>query len=156
MKTREVEDRVVTTLQHHGSAASLHHMTRVSHKPIVELHAIMGTEGTLQIEFRSTWSFTSTEPFQMTLFRDDKTTTDITPYNQGNLDDELRSNAQYLMGLSHFCDCILNHIQMVGTVEPLLKWLTQFISPLEAKEKFGFLITEEMNLQNKSIRLQQE
>ena len=95
----------------------------------------------------------------MTLFRDGKTTTDVPPYNQGNLDDELRSNAQYLMELSHFCDCILNQlephtggwggrtaIEVINAVY-LSSW---------SREKVRLPLTKEIDLQSEFIRLQKE
>ena len=108
MNDREVEDTAVATFRHNSGAISLHHMTRVAHQPLVELYEIMGTKGALKIEFGPAWSFVSTEPFQMTLFRHGNTTVDVTPHNQGNLDQEIQANGQYLMELDHFCDCILH------------------------------------------------
>ena len=159
MKKREVEDRAVAMFRHHGGAVSLHHMTRISHKPIVELYEIMGTEGALQIEFKSTWSFTSTEPFQMTLFRDGKTTTDVTPYNQGNLDDELRSNAQYLMELSHFCDCVLNQLKphtsgWDGRIA--IEVINAVYLSSRNQKKVRIPLAKEVDLPSEFIRLQQE
>jgi len=107
-KEREVEDQAVAIYRHKSDAISFHHMTRVSHKALIELYEIMGTKKTLQIEFGPAWSFTSTEPFKMTLFSGGRQQTDVTPYNHGNLDVELKNNAQYLKELEHFCDCILN------------------------------------------------
>ncbi len=104
---RDVEDRAIALYRHAGGGVSLHEMTRVYHKPLTESYEILGTKGSLDIEFGPAWSYSSAEPFQMTLYRDGRTREDITPYNHGNMDEELRQNAQYLRELEHFCDCVL-------------------------------------------------
>jgi UDP-N-acetyl-2-amino-2-deoxyglucuronate dehydrogenase len=104
---RDVEDRAVALYRHAGGGVSLHEMTRVYHKPLIEGFEILGTKAALDVEFGPAWSYSSAEPFTMTLYRDGRSQENVTPYNQGNMDDELRQNAQYLRELAHFCDCVL-------------------------------------------------
>ncbi len=103
---REVEDRVVATYRHRSGAVSIHQMTRVYHKPVIEAYEILGTKAALDVEFGPGWSFLSPEPFRMTLHRGGRTAEDITPYNLPCLDDEIRRHGQYLKELEHFCECV--------------------------------------------------
>ena len=81
-------------------------MSRVRHGPVVEKYALIGTEATLEIEFNRSFSYTSTDPFQMVLYSSNREQQDITVSNMPNLDDEIRKNGRYTRELQHFVDCI--------------------------------------------------
>lgn len=111
LRNREVEDHSIAIYRHGSGALSLHYVTRLTHKILTEQYEITGTKGTLQMEYGGTWSSMSADPFRMTLFREGKFTLDVTPYNDANLDLEIKENGQYLRELRHFCDCIINNKQ---------------------------------------------
>lgn len=104
--TRTVEDHGSAVIRHVSGGTSVHTMSRVRHGPVVEKYALIGTEATLEIEFNRSFSYTSTDPFQMVLYSSNREQQDITVSNLPNLDDEIRKNGRYTRELQHFVDCI--------------------------------------------------
>jgi predicted dehydrogenase len=105
---REVEDQAVALLRHRNGAVSLHHQLRCTHKPLNEYYLIDGDKGSLEIEFGPAWSFTSTDPFTMRLWREGRVMEDVTQYNVQLIDEEQQQHNRYLAELRHFCDCIIS------------------------------------------------
>ena len=108
LKGREVDDQSVMLLRHESGAVSLHCVSLVYHKPMIEAYTIMGTDATLQMRFEGQWSYISPMPFDMKLFQHGRLTEDLTPSIQDNIDDELRTNNHFLKEMEHFCDCIVH------------------------------------------------
>ncbi|HID95419.1 MAG TPA: hypothetical protein EYP53_05100 [Candidatus Latescibacteria bacterium] len=107
-KENEVEDQVAAILRHVNGGISIHHQTRMTHKPLNEYYLIDGTKASLEIEFGPAWSFVSFEPFRMHLYERGNRVTDVTRYNDFDIDAEVSRSGRYKKELEHFCDCILN------------------------------------------------
>jgi len=117
LEGRQVEDQAVAVLRHQNGGVSIHHMTRMTHKPLNEYVLIDGSRASLEIQHGPGWSCSSIEPFSMKLYENGSRVTDITRFNQWNLDEELKANHRYKKELEHFCDCILNDKQPLVTGE---------------------------------------
>jgi len=102
----EVEDQAVAVFRHEGGRLSLHYQSNMTHKPLNEYYLIDGSKASLEIQFGPAWSYTSTEPFRMILYRRGRYAEDITRYNESNLDIELQRHGRYLKELEHFCECV--------------------------------------------------
>ena len=107
-KGREVDDQSVMTLRHIGGQVSVHSVSLVFHKPLLEEYTIFGTEATLQMRVEGLWSYTSHLPFDMKLYRRERMVEDVTPKILDNIDDTLTRTNHFLKEMEHFCDCIIN------------------------------------------------
>ena len=87
---------------------SVHSVSLVFHKPLLEEHTIFGTEATLQMRVEGLWSYTSLTPFDMKLYRRERMVEDVTPKILDNIDDTLTRTNHFLKEMEHFCDCIVN------------------------------------------------
>ncbi len=67
---REVEDHMSALVTHANGATSSHVHSRVSHRPVSELYRILGTKGTLELEYTGDWSFLAPDAWEMRLYRD--------------------------------------------------------------------------------------
>jgi len=114
---REVEDQAVAVFRHKGGGISIHHMNLMTHKPVTEYYLIDGSKASLEIEYGPEWSFISTDPFSMKLYEKGKRITDVTRYNNRNLDEEIKESGRYKKELEHFCDCVLNNKTPLTTPE---------------------------------------
>ena len=107
LKGREVDDQSVMVLRHVGGAVSVHSVSLVYHKPLLEEYTILGTEATLQMRVEGLWSYTSPLPFDMKLYKRGRLVEDVTPKILDNIDDTQRQSNHFLKEMEHFCDCII-------------------------------------------------
>ena len=104
---QEVEDYGVGVYVHESGAKSVHLMG-VSQMGINERYQIDGSQATLEIQYGPPWSFTSTDPFRMTVYEESgRRRTDETQYNHSVLSLELARSGRYKRELDHFCECVL-------------------------------------------------
>ena len=103
----EVETHAHATLRHESGVVSTIHASNVSQKPMTEYFLIEGTEAALELRFGPAMKYSSPEPYSVRLWERGQTQTDLTPFNYGNLDQELREHGPYKRQVDHFCECIL-------------------------------------------------
>lgn len=102
-----VETHSHATLRHRNGIISTIHTSNVSHKPAREYFLLEGTKASLEIEFGPALKYCSPEPFLVHLWEQGIQRTDLTLYNDINLDKELREWGMYKRQVDHFCECIL-------------------------------------------------
>lgn len=103
--TKAVEDHGSAVMRHTGGGTSVHTMSRVRWGPVVEKFTLIGTEAMLEIDFSEEFSYKSADPFRMILYGPERLSQDITLWNEGNLDNELRESGRYTRELQHFIEC---------------------------------------------------
>ena len=124
LQAREVEDQAVVTLRHKNGCISLHHMLRMTHKPLNEYYLLDGSRASLEMEYGPGWSAFSLKPFKMTLYGGHglkgitTKSDDITLRNETDEEPEIAKNHRYLKELEHFCECILKDKKpLVGGID---------------------------------------
>ena len=103
----EVETHAHATLRHENGVVSTIHASNVSQKPMTENFLLEGTEAALELRFGPAMKYSSPEPFSARLWERGQKQTDLTLFNYGNLDQELREHGPYKWQVDHFCECIL-------------------------------------------------
>ena len=103
---RRNEDVGVAVMRHREGAISTHNISRVRPGQMVERYDLIGTRGRLLIEYSGGPSYTSADPFRMTLFGHGGRRRNLTVRVKGNLNEEIARNGRYARELSHFADCI--------------------------------------------------
>ena len=103
-----IEDHGSALMRHESGASSVHLMSRVRHGPVVERYSLVGSKGTLEIDFSEEFSYKSADPFRMIHHTEDRRSQDITLWNHRNLDVELAEHGRYTAELQHFIDCARN------------------------------------------------
>ena len=103
----EVETQAHATLRHENGVVSTIHVSNVSQKPMTEYFLLEGTEAALELHFGPAMKYSSPEPFSVRLWERGHKQTDLTIYNHGNLDRELRARGPYKRQIEHFCESIL-------------------------------------------------
>lgn len=114
---KELEDYVIATCVHRNRIISSYRLLGVSHKPPFEMYEIYGSKGTLKIIMKGRESYISTEPFEMLLYKNGSILKNITPKNNKNLDEEIKTSNQYLLQLEHFCKTILRNDSSTESAE---------------------------------------
>ena len=105
----EVETQAHAALRHTNGVASTIHVSNVSQKPMTEYFLLEGTEAALELHFGPAMKYSSPEPFSVRLWERGQTQTDMTLFNHGNLDRELREWGPYKRQVDHFCESILEN-----------------------------------------------
>lgn len=103
----EVETQAHAALRHENGAVSTIHVSNVSQKPMTEYFLLEGTEAALELHFGPAMKYSSAEPYAVRLWERGQKQTDLTRYNYGNLDQELREHGPYRRQVDHFCESIL-------------------------------------------------
>ncbi len=104
----EVETQAHATLRHETGVVSTIHVSNVSQKPMTEYFLLEGTEAALELHFGPAMKYSSPEPFSARLWERGQKQTDLTIFNYGNLDQELRERGPYKRQVDHFCQSILD------------------------------------------------
>ena len=104
----EVETHAHATLRHTNDTISTIHVSNVSQKPMTEYFLLEGTDASLEIAYGPGLKYCSPEPYRVHLWEQGLRRTDLTPYNEINLDIELRQRGMFKRQLDHFCHCVLN------------------------------------------------
>lgn len=102
---QEVEDSALGVYVHAGGATSVHNLS-YSNTLAHETYLIDGSKASLEMAFGPS-SYSSTDPFRVTLFEPGGRSVDETRYNHLVLDEELRASGRYKAELDHFCACVL-------------------------------------------------
>ncbi len=105
----EVETHAHATLRHENDILSTIHVSNVSQKPMTEYFLLEGTEAALELRFGPAMKYSSPEPYSIRLWERGAKQTDLTLFNFGNLDQELRERGPYKRQLEHFCEAILEN-----------------------------------------------
>ena len=105
----EVETQAHAVLRHESGVVSTIHVSNVSQKPMTEYFLLEGTEAALELHFGPAMKYSSPEPFSVRLWERGQKQTDLTRYNYGNLDQELREYGPYKRQVDHFCESILEN-----------------------------------------------
>ena len=105
----EVETQAHATLRHENGVISTIHASNVSQKPMTEYFLLEGSEAALELRFGPAMKYSSPEPFSVRLWERGIQQTDLTMFNYGNLDRELREHGPYKRQVDHFCECILEN-----------------------------------------------
>ncbi len=103
----EVETQAHAALRHENGVVSTLHVSNVSQKPMTEYFLLEGAEAALELRFGPAMKYSSPEPFSVTLWEGGQKQTDLTLFNHGNLDRELRERGPYKRQIEHFCEAIL-------------------------------------------------
>ena len=103
----EVETQAHAALRHENGSVSTIHVSNVSQKPMTEYFLLEGTEAALELRFGPAMKYSSAEPYAVRLWERGQKQTDLTRYNYGNLDQELREHGPYRRQVDHFCESIL-------------------------------------------------
>ena len=105
----EVETHAHAALRHENGVVSTIHVSNVSQKPMTEYFLLEGTEAALELHFGPAMKYSSPEPFSVRLWERGQKQTDLTLFNYGNLDQELRERGPYKRQVDHFCEAILEN-----------------------------------------------
>ena len=105
----EVETHSHATLRHENGVLSTIHASNVSHKPMTEFFLLEGSEAALELHFGPAMKYSSPEPYSVRLWERGQKQTDLTIFNYGNLDRELRERGTYKRQVDHFCESILEN-----------------------------------------------
>ena len=105
----EVETQAHAALRHENGIVSTIHVSNVSQKPMTEYFLLEGKEAALELHFGPAMKYSSPEPFSARLWERGQKQTDLTLYNDGNLDQELREHGPYKRQVDHFCECIMEN-----------------------------------------------
>jgi len=103
----EVETQAHAALRHENGVVSTIHVSNVSQKPMTEYFLLEGTDAALELHFGPAMKYSSPEPFSVRLWERGQKQTDLTLFNYGNLDQELRERGPYKRQVEHFCESIL-------------------------------------------------
>ena len=110
----ENEDVASVQLKHKSGAISSLHITMLTHRTGEESYEIFGTKGTLLMRwlYHSTHSF---EPAIIRIYEKSKKVTDLTLRTSWNIEEEIKTNWQYLNEMRHFCKCIIEDKEPIVT-----------------------------------------
>ena len=103
----EVETQAHAALRHENGVVSTIHVSNVSQKPMTEYFLLEGDKAALELQFGPAMKYSSPEPFSVRLWEGGARQTDMTLFNQANLDQELRERGPYRRQVDHFCEAIL-------------------------------------------------
>lgn len=103
----DVETTSTVMLRHENGVVSTIDASNTSHKPMTEYFLLEGTAAALEISFGPAAKYSSPEPYQVHLWEQGKQRTDLTHYNFGNIDRELREHGMYKQQVDHFCESVL-------------------------------------------------
>lgn len=103
----EVETQAHAALRHENGVISTIHVSNVSHKPMTEYFLLEGAEAALELEFGPAMKYSSPEPYAIRLWEGGQRQTDLTIFNDPNLDRELRERGPYKRQVDHFCESVL-------------------------------------------------
>lgn len=66
---RGVDDHMSALLVHENGCTSTHVHSRVSHRAVSEFYRLLGTKGTLEIEYTGDWSYLAADEWELRLYR---------------------------------------------------------------------------------------
>ncbi|MDE2777445.1 MAG: hypothetical protein OXI77_16060 [Chloroflexota bacterium] len=102
----------------------------------------------LELRFGPAMKYSSPEPFSVRLWERGQKQTDLTMFNYGNLDQELRERGPYKRQVDHFCESILERKapQIDGLTGPVRPFNRSMWTACGTTKKSGVLASRSVSM----------